>query len=163
MLRLSFFRHYGECSAGGVAEMHSKKLRIIHKITRMFGRVKRRLPSTYPQPYLVIHMSGDELQRYYYDCEGGENDPFEEGDRNYPAYAPYAFCDGNCTTVHMHAEMTDSSKEIARVILHEIGHLYALQRYGEKDERWSKPSAAEPYADRFAYRWLQRLSDEGWF
>jgi len=141
----------------GFAAMY-KKLNAIKKITRIFNRVKRRLPSTYPQPSLVLHMSEEELRKYYYDCTDGGT-----GYEGYPAYDPYAFCDGSCTTVHMPVDMNESAKGIARVILHEIGHLYALQRYGESDPRWSIPGVAEPYADRFAARWLRRLVGEGWF
>jgi predicted SprT family Zn-dependent metalloprotease len=139
--------------------MSSKKIKGIQKLIQTFRRIQRRLPSTYPHAALVIHMNEHELTRYYYDCMYGD-DPTE----NFPARHPYAFCDGDAMTVHMHANMyKETQRQLSWYMLHELGHLYALQRYGEKDPRWKTASVAEPYANRFAYRWTRRLSEEGWF
>lgn len=138
--------------------MSSKKIKGIQKLIQTFRRIQRRLPSTYPHAALVIHMNEDELQKYYYCVEG--EDPTE----NYPAHHPYAFCYGDAITVHMHAGMyEETQRQLAWYMLHELGHLYALQRYGEKDPRWKDPNVAEPYANTFATRWARRLANEGWF
>jgi len=140
------------------------KVRRLKKVIRAFSKVKERLPSTYPQASLVVHMTEEELKRYWYDCEGGEDEEFEEGDLSMPAYEPFGFCNATTNTIHVHAGLgKETVREICRIILHEMGHLFAYMRYGEKDRRWKKPSVAEPYADRFAARWTRKLANEGWF
>jgi len=139
--------------------MSSKKIKGIQNLIQTFRRIQQRLPSTYPHAALVIHMNENELQKYYYRCMEGE-DPTE----NYPAHHPYAFCDGDAMTVHMHAGMyKETLHQLAWYILHELGHLYAIQKYGKKDSRWKDTNIAESYANNFATRWTKRLKNEGWF
>lgn len=135
-----------------------EKLNGIRKILKIWDRISKRLPSTYPRPSLVIHMSEAELEEYFfefYECS--------QKDRERP---PYAFCDANVQTIHVHATMAEETvKEIAKYLLHEEGHLYAFARYGMEDPRAhdEEERVDEAFANRFASRWIRRLHDEGWF
>jgi hypothetical protein len=136
-----------------------EKVEGIRKVLQIWDRISKRLPATYPAASLVIHMSEEELEAYYwefYECTKKEREE----------YPPYAFCDGDTNTIHVHATMAEqTTKEIARYLLHEEGHLYAFQRYGVDDPRTNDKNAKidEAYADRFAARWIRRLRNEGWF
>lgn len=124
----------------------------IDKIYRIYSKIINRLPATFPRTALVVHMNLKELQQYYIDTEGEEP----------PDKLPFAFCDMNTFTVHVHLTMTEESiQDIAYYFLHEIGHLYALHRYGPDDDRWDDYKTAEAFANRFARRWLNRMKQEG--
>ena len=135
-----------------------EKVEGIRKVLKTWDRISKRLPSTYPRASLVIHMSEEELEEYYfefYECS--------QKDRESP---PYAFCDANSNTIHVHATMSEmTTRQIAWYLLHEEGHLYAYQRYGIDDPRAhdKNEKTDEAFANRFASRWVRRLRDEGWF
>lgn len=123
------------------------------KIYKIFHKIIDRLPSTFPRAALVVHANLEELQQYYMDYEGEE--PKED--------LPFAFCDGNSFTVHGHLTMNEEpTRDIAWYFLHELGHLYALNRYGTNDKRWKHHETAERYANRFANRWIRKIKKEGW-
>ena len=128
------------------------------KISRVFSRILRRLPSTYPKSVLVIHTSLRKLQLYFLEINGTALDP---GD---PGLPPFAFCYGEDNSIHVASLLNkDSIQQISWYLLHEIGHLQALQRYGEKDRRWEDYKQAEYYANRFADRWCNKLKEERFF
>jgi hypothetical protein len=124
---------------------------------RIYTQLVARLPSTYPRATLVVHVNLTELIRYYWDSEGEELEP---GD---PGHSPFGFCDGEDNTIHVsYTLIKESTSAIIWYFLHELGHLYALQQYGEKDPRFEDYTVAERYANRFANRWARRLKREGW-
>jgi len=130
----------------------------IRKILRVWDKLTKRLPSTYPRASIVMHMSEGELEEYFfefYECS--------QKDRESP---PYAFCDPNLDTIHVHANMAcETSKQIAWYLLHEEGHLYAYKKYGQDDPRAhdKENKIDERFANRFASRWIRRLCADGWF
>ena len=113
-----------------------------------------RLPLTYPRAFLVVHMDLDELRRYYWEPEP---DPGPADDD------PLAMCNGEDNTIHVPFTLnSESTSDIVELIMHEIGHLYALQKYGFESLEWKEEDTAERYANKFAARWLNRLKKEGW-
>lgn len=132
--------------------IHSRK-----RIRKIYQNLLLRLPSTYPKACLIIHSSTRKLREYYTKTEGKESgDP------------PCAFCDAENYTIHVPIDLDYDFKgtmaqKFAKIMLHEIGHLRAFERYGDQDERWSDHKTAEGYADRFAARWLRRINKEGFF
>ena len=128
------------------------------KISRVFSRIIRRLPSTYPKALLVVHSSLKKLESYYWETGGTALDP---GD---PGHPPFAYCDGEDYSIHVASILNkESARQISWYLLHEIGHLQALRRYGEYDPRWEDYKQAERYANRFANRWCNKLKEEGFF
>ena len=114
-----------------------------------------RLPSTYPNPALITYSNSRELQTYY-----------QKANWEIPEYRydPYVFCDGEDSSIHIESKLgRESGCDISWYLLHEIGHLLALQKYGEKDPRWNDFKLSEQYADNFANRWCKKLKEEGFF
>jgi len=136
-----------------------EKVEGIRKVLKIYDRLAGRLPNTYPRASLVVHMSEEELLEYFfvfYECTPKERE----------GYPPYAFCDANSNTIHVHATMSElTGKKIAWYLLHELGHLRAFQRYGEHDLRADDKDnkVDELYANRFASRWIRRLATEEFF
>ena len=125
-------------------------------ICRIYRELLGRLPNTYPQPSLIVYSSLYELHKNYW----SDDDGYDPGD---PGHPPFAFCDGTDNTIHVSVQLNREPREsIIWYYLHELGHLYALQKYGESDKRWSKYKDAERYANRFASRWLSKLKKERW-
>jgi len=121
----------------------------------VFDRLVKRLPSTYPQIKLRIYPTLSLLQQEYWSDQSKL--ALDAGD---PGTSPYAFCDDN-NIIHVHIAIgRDPVDQIYFYLLHEIGHLYALKKYGKKDPRWADYRTAERYANQFAYRWLKILKRE---
>ena len=134
-----------------------KKTTNSRKMYKIYTKLIKRLPSTYPRATLVVHVNLTELIGYYWDSEG------EELDRGDPGHPPFAFCDGEDNTIHVsYTLIKESTSQIVWYFLHELGHLYALQHYGDKDNRWKNYKISERYANRFANRWISKLKEEGW-
>lgn len=135
-----------------------EKVEGIRKVLKTWDRISKRLPSTYPKASIVVHMSEHELEEYFfefYECSQKERDN-----------PPYAFCDANSNTIHVHAGMAElTTRDISWYLLHEEGHLRAFQKFGENDPRAHDRDnkVDEAYANRFASRWVRRLRLEGWF
>lgn len=122
------------------------------KISKIYQSLIERLPSTYPQANLIIHSSISNLRECYRKSEGEDE------------YPPYAFCDSDDNTIHVSVAFNnETARSISWYFLHEIGHLYAFQRYGERDIRWKDTNISERYANSFADRWTKRLEKEGWY
>ena len=118
-------------------------------IHNIFRQLQERLPSTFPQAKLVVHPSFVDL--------------FMKGFKGRGA-PPFAYCEGKDNTIHVVTQLYREDLDIILwFYLHEMGHLYALQRYGIDDYRFSDNKEAEKYADSFANRWLKRLKKERWF
>ena len=132
--------------------IHSRK-----RIRKVYKALLDRLPTTYPQARLVVHSSTQKLREYYTKTEGKESgDP------------PCAYCDVEGWTIHVPVDLDFSfrgtmPRRFAEIMLHEIGHLYVHQKYGEEDPRWDDHETAEKYADRFAARWIKRIDKEDFF
>jgi len=128
------------------------------RVSRTFSRIIKRLPSTYPKAVLVVHTSLKKLQSYYWETNGTALDP---GD---PGHSPFAYCDGEDYSIHIASNLKkESVSEIGWYLLHEMGHLRALQRFGVRDPRWHDYKLAERYANKFADRWCDKLKEEGFF
>ena len=126
------------------------------RVHLIFKKVKERLPSTYPHVKLVIYSSLKKLIEYYWKTSGTALDP---GD---PGHPPFAFCDGDDYSIHIASCLGyESALNISWYLLHEIGHLQALKKYGEKDLRWDDYKTAERYANSFADRWKLKIQEEG--
>lgn len=124
-------------------------------ICHIYKKLLERLPKTYPKPKLIVHPNLSELYSYF--CGNSE------GIRKDPGYPPQAFCDGDDNTIHVPIQLNRETREdIVKLYLHEIGHLYALNRYGEGNRRWSVYKDSERYANQFASRWFSRLKKERW-
>lgn len=127
------------------------RVRNVYKIYNIFSKIIDRLPKTFPKVALVVHTNLEELQKYYMDTT--------EYDQN--EHMPFAFCDGDTYTIHVHLTMDDEKEsDIAWYFLHELGHLYAHHKYGYEDKRWEDYKTAEKYADKFANRWVKKLKYE---
>lgn len=126
------------------------------KIRRAYDSLIGRLPSTYPHATLIVHENLHDLRKRYW--RGSAES------RNAADYEPFAFCDGERNTIHVPLNLAkETYQQILWYILHEVGHLYALEKYGWRDRRWSNNMTAEKYADRFADRWTNRLKAEGFY
>lgn len=124
-------------------------------VFRVFSKLVDRLPNNYPEMYLKIYPSLLLLQKTYW--SGLSPKALDPGD---PGTSPYVFCD-NQNIIHVHIGLRrDPVEHIYFYLLHEIGHLVALKKYGPKDKRWTDYKIAERYANQFAYRWLKILKKE---
>jgi hypothetical protein len=124
--------------------MASKK-----KYEVLYSRLLERLPHC-PHLPLVIHSS----KKHFEKC-------FWFGIKKFNL-TPEAFFDGEDLTIHVCLfYMKDQSKEqILFNYLHEIGHAYALIKYGYQDTKWKDIKVSERYANKFAYRWISKLRRE---
>lgn len=128
------------------------------RVYELYHKILDRLPSTYPKAVLTIYDTLEELHQYFYKYY--EDDPLLA-----KGSPPNAFCD-ETYVVHIPLSLGDkqwTTYNLALHYLHEIGHLYALKKYGIEDLRWKDNRLSEKYADAFAYRWLRRLDKEGFF
>ena len=121
-------------------------------IKEVFDLITERLPKTYPKAKLIIHSSLSELA-----CEYQRG---SHGDKQGPP--PFGYCDNRDNSIHVAALLSrEEHCDVAWYLLHEMGHLYAYARYGEKDRRWRNYKIAEQYANMFANRWVNKLKKEG--
>lgn len=114
----------------------------IKYVKELYRQLTKRLPYYYPKPKLVLYKSLKKLtkQVYYKDSIG--------------------FCDVENNSIHIY--ICDPDVHILSIILHEIGHIYAYNKFGPNDPRWAVEEVAEKYADKFADRWLRKLVKENW-
>lgn len=134
----------------------------LKRIYTIYDAIKDRLPSTYPRPKLAFFE--DEH------CMIQNNHMRIKKDESV-----YAIVDPMTYTICLPLKMTFeytkangieysnvvpinkvSDEDIAHTILHEIGHLYAGERYGFDSKKYSD----EAYCDRFAARWVRVLIKE---
>jgi len=134
----------------------------LKRIYNIYDIIKERLPKTYPRPKLAFFE--DEhcmLTNNHVRPKKGES--------------VYALVSPDTYTISLPLSMTieyiksngivcskttsiskESDENIAHTILHEIGHLYAGERYGYDSKQYDD----EKYCDRFADRWLRVLIEE---
>lgn len=121
---------------------------------QFYQKILERLPKSYPKPKLVIHKTNAGLYKSYW----GLGVQFD-----LKKYMMVAWCSSADYTVHTSSEVLKTEEECNLLFyyLHEIGHLYAYERYGEEDKRWADHDTCEKYADNFAARWSKKLLKEG--
>jgi len=134
----------------------------LKRIIDIYDIIKDRLPATYPRPKLAFFEDEDSML--------DNNDLPRKEDETV-----YAIVNPNTYTINLPLSMvlehTGRSnktiqktvplnkfieKDIALTLLHEIGHLYAGERYGYN----SKQYGDEKYCDKFAERWCRVLIKE---
>jgi len=131
-----------------------EKIEGIRKVLKTNDKLAKRLPDTYPHVSLVLHLDEQALQAFWRSYFIASGEP------------PIAFADPESDTIHVSASLAIlPSREIARVLLHEYGHMYAIRKFGMEDPRADDKAGKmdERFANRFANRWLARLRAEGWF
>ena len=122
------------------------------RVRQIFNIIYKRLPKTYPKSTLVIHETWKSLiVEYKRDINNEEKEKI----------IPVAFCNVEDNTVHLcRGFLKNPDHILALYILHEIGHIYAYDRYGPFDDKWADLYTAEKYADDFARRWVIKLQKE---
>jgi hypothetical protein len=121
----------------------------------VFSKLLERLPSSYPKPKLIIHSSLKKLSSSYWEI----GQPYDKNTHE----PPVAWCNVLDNTVHVAATslISEDKSNILFFFLHEIGHIYAHNKYGVNDPRWLNDKVSERYADNFAARWSKKLIMEG--
>ena len=134
----------------------------LKRVMNIYDIIKNRLPSTYPRPKLAF-FEDEECMLVNTNMEQKENE------------SVYAIVDPDTWTIKLPLNMTFkytsikgneysnkipitkiSDEDIALIILHEIGHLYAGERYGYSSKQYNN----EKYCDQFASRWVSILYNE---
>ena len=131
----------------------------------LYEVIRSRLPTTYPQALLSFHQDED--------CMLVNTDTSKADDEA----TVFAVANADTNTINIPLKLTIeyqnhktnevlnkevsftqqlTDEEIANTLLHELGHLYAAQKYG----KCSKQFNDEGYADGFARRWVKRLVSE---
>ena len=134
----------------------------LNKIYNVYDIIKDRIPKTYPRPKLAFFE--DErcmLTNNHVRPKKGENVLALVSPATYTINLPLSM-----TIEHERANGTicskttsiskDTDENIASILLHEIGHLYAGERYGYDSKQYHD----ENYCDRFADRWVKTLIKE---
>ena len=129
----------------------------LKRVLQIFEIIKNRLPSTYPRPKIVFY----EDEKILLDHNEIELDKTQ--------YLKAA-CDAAANIIMLPLTLSETynsvddvplnkltDDEIAVNLLHEIGHLYFAQRYGNISDEFFN----EPECDKFAYRWLAKLKKDG--
>ncbi len=123
----------------------------IDEVYELFARCLARMPARYPKPRLVVHDTPEALVGF---LKKGRY-AFHRG---YDASDVMGMADAHRNTVHL--PRTTLAREPRRavlgVLLHEVGHLYAAQRYGVESDKYTD----EARANAFERRWLRRLEKE---
>ena len=135
----------------------------LKRVIDIYNTIKERIPSTYPRPKLAFY-EDEECMLACTDTKKDKNestvyaivDP-ETWTINLPLRLSFEFTSKKGETHINKVPLTKlSSDDIAHTILHEIGHLYAGERYGYRSKQYSD----ESYCDRFADRWLGIINQE---
>lgn len=134
----------------------------LKRVMNIYDIIKNRLPLTYPRPKLAFFEDEE--------CMLVNNNMKQKEDESV-----YAIVDPDTWTINLPLNMTFeytsmkgneysnkipitkvSDEDIALIILHEIGHLYAGERYGYDSKQYNN----ERYCDKFASRWVNILYNE---
>ena len=121
------------------------------KYRTIFLRLLERLPASYPKPKLIIHPSQKKLSASYWEIGKAYDKNINE--------PPIAWCNVLDNSVHIASTSLKLKEEqnILFIFLHEIGHIYAYNKYGFEDPKWYNDRIREKYADDFAARWSKKL------
>jgi hypothetical protein len=134
----------------------------LKRVFDLYEMIKERIPSTYPRPKLAFYEDED--------CMLDNTKLTKDVEETV-----YAVVNPNTDTIslplHLSFEHINKSKEvvlkiipitkrtdmeISNTLLHEIGHLYAGDRYGYQSKQYND----ERYCDNFASRWVRILRKE---
>jgi hypothetical protein len=118
---------------------------------RLLARCLARMPARYPKPRLVVHDTPEALVSF---LKKGRY-AFHRG---YDASDVMGIADALRGTIHLPRTtlQRESTATVLGVLLHEVGHLYAAQRYGVESDQYTD----EVRANAFERRWLNRLAKE---
>ena len=137
----------------------------LRRIMDIYEIIKNRLPKTFPKALLSFHENED--------CMLINTDTTKDVDES----TVFAVANADTNTINIPLKLTieyENKKtnemlnmevsftqkltddEIADILLHELGHLYAAKRYGKTSEQFND----ESYADSFARRWVKILKKD---
>lgn len=126
----------------------------INKVFRIYNKIKKRLPYDYPRPMLVFFTDQDDIRDFFkikdIDHEFYAVMEPQTGTISIPLFFYTTAADGKKNFISLEEE------KIAFVLLHEIGHFYALDKYG-----FGEKYNDENYCNRFARRWVRKMKKEG--
>lgn len=135
----------------------------IEKVFKVYEIIKRRLPKKYQNPKLAFFEDEECLiANTKIHMEEYEENVFavvtpETSTINFPLKISFAKINKNNESFVEIKRLDQFSKEeIALILLHEIGHLYAGDKYGYESEWYFN----EKYCDSFATRWVKVLKRE---
>ena len=137
----------------------------LKRIMDLYEIIKQRLPSTFPKALLSFHESEDcMLINTETSKADDESTVFAVVNAdtltiNIPIlltieYENHKTKETLSKEVSFTQQLTD--REIVSILLHEIGHLYAAQKYGKTSKQFND----EGYADEFARRWMRLFRKE---
>ena len=112
-----------------------------NKIMKIYTMIKERLPDTYPKPKLVFFEDEDSMIN-------NSNLEIDDDEIVYAIYCPNNNLISICNNLF---ELTNI--DIAKILLHEIGHARANIKYGYKSKHYTD----ELECDRFALRWIKKI------
>lgn len=133
----------------------------LKRVIDIYNIIKERLPKTYPRPKLAFFEDEESMlvnqnmklkdyeNVYVYAVVNPETLTI-----NLPLTMKLEHTDSKGKVVYRTVPLNKMSEEdIAHTILHEIGHLYAGDRYGYFADQYFD----EKYCDAFAERWIKVL------
>ena len=137
----------------------------LKRILDLYEVIKNRLPKTFPKALLSFHENEN--------CMLINTDTCKEIDEA----TVFAVANADTNTISIPLKLTIEYKnkktgevldkqvsftqqltddEIANILCHEVGHLYAASRYGKGSKQFND----EAYADSFAIRWVKILKKD---
>ncbi len=136
----------------------------LKKVIGIYNVIKDRIPSTYPRPKLAFYEDEESM------LINNKMEEIEDDDNVYACVNPntltinlplnmsfkYYKEDGTEMPTRNIKLISMSEETIANTLFHEIGHLYAGNRYGYKSKQYHD----EEYCDKFAARWVKKLIEE---
>lgn len=135
----------------------------LKKIIDIYNIIKDRLPNTYPRPKLAFFEDEDCMLDNNNELKKKEGESFfailnpETLTINLPLSITFKHTNRRGITHNNKILLNKmTSEDIAEVLLHELGHVYAGERYGYN----SKKYIDEDYCDKFANRWVKILKQE---
>jgi len=132
-----------------------KRITGMRKVLQAYKIIENRLPSTYPRPLIILHLNQDQFHQYW------KTDKLSSETYD---YLPDSFIDTESGALHIHLGMwEDNMDTIISLLLHELGHLMAFQRFKSNDPRNNDTDASEKYAWTFSNRWYKIMKKEGLF
>jgi hypothetical protein len=135
----------------------------LKRVFDIYEMIKKRIPQTYPRPKLAFYEDEDCMLDNTRTTKGEDEltvyavvDP-DTATINLPMNLTFEHINKHKEVVIKKVPITkQTDEEIANTLLHEIGHLYAGDRYGYKSKQYSD----EQYCNNFASRWVRVLRKE---
>lgn len=115
----------------------------------MHARCLAAMPARYPKPYLIVHETSEQMVGFL----GREGYAFQH---RYADALVAGVADAHRNAVHLPFDQIreGSAADVLAILLHELGHLHAAQRYGKASPEYTD----ERRANAFARRWQRRLA-----